>query len=473
MMISRALLGALSISALVLGGCAGGGHTPDLAAIYQRAASVPDEQRVPVIVIPGILGSKLHQASTGRVAWGAFTKDFADPGTPDGLRLLALPLEKGVPLRQIKDDVTPNGALDRVDANLLGFPISVRAYAEVLQTLGVGGFVDKTIAQAGLTPNYGGEHYTCYQFDYDWRRDISETASALFQLTKAASDYATELRGTGERVRVDIVAHSMGGMVARYMLRYGSTPLPLDGSMPEITWAGAEYVDRVVIVGTPNAGSAEAIKQLANGFVTGPFLPEYPGELLGTHPAIYQLMPRERHGVLFDAETGERLEGLYDVEFWDRMGWGLLTKNNDRKLRQLMPEVESAEERRAIARDQVEKSLALAQQLQEAIDRPAPAKPDHLEMTLIAGDSEDTLVAVDVDTRTGRIRDREEGPGDGTVARYSAVMDERTGGEWSYGLKSPIPWDHIVFMFEDHLGLTKSPEFSDNVLFHLLEKPRK
>jgi len=36
---------------------------------------------------------------------------------------------------------------------------------------------------------------------------------------------------------------------------------------------------------------------------------------------------------------------------------------------------------------------------------------------------------------------------------------------------SPIDWSQVVFLFRDHLELTRSQEFTDNVLFVLLEKP--
>ena len=35
-----------------------------------------DDQRNPVIVIPGILGSRLVEESTGKVVWGAFAGDL-------------------------------------------------------------------------------------------------------------------------------------------------------------------------------------------------------------------------------------------------------------------------------------------------------------------------------------------------------------------------------------------------------------
>jgi len=46
-------------------------------------------------------------------------------------------------------------------------------------------------------------------------------------------------------------------------------------------------------------------------------------------------------------------------------------------------------------------------------------------------------------------------------------------GEWSPRLVSPIDWSQVMFLFRDHLELTKNPEFTDNVLFVLLEKQLK
>ena len=75
-----------------------------------------------------------------------------------------------------------------------------------------------------------------------------------------------------------------------------------------------------------------------------------------------------------------------------------------------------------------------------------------------------------VDTTTGKFEVSKYSPGDGTVTRASALMDERVGGYWTPVLESPIKWSNVMFLFTDHLGLTKSPAFSDNVLYILLEE---
>jgi hypothetical protein len=63
------------------------------------------------------------------------------------------------------------------------------------------------------------------------------------------------------------------------------------------------------------------------------------------------------------------------------------------------------------------------------------------------------------------------GPGDGVVLRRSALLDERQGDAALGRLISPIGWYQSLFLFSDHLGLTKDPAFTDNVLHFLLESP--
>ena len=131
----------------------------------------------------------------------------------------------------------------------------------------------------------------------------------------------------------------------------------------------------------------------------------------------------------------------------------------------------SQEERREIALDQLRKSLKRAEQFHRAIDISAEPPPG-LRMCLIAGDAVPTDSVLTVKNGTGEIKVSEKSPGDGTVTRASALMDERVGeSEWTPNLVTPIAWSNVMFLFTDHLGITKDPAFTDNVLFLLLEKP--
>jgi len=270
-----------------------------------------------------------------------------------------------------------------------------------------------------------------------------------------------------DEIKFDIVAHSLGGLLARYFVRYGSESLPEDGSLPQITWDGANYIDKLVIIGTPNAGAYGAIETVVNGRDFGLFLPKYESAIIATFPSMPQQFPRSRHGAILDSE-GNRLDPL-DPDVWIKYQWGLADPDQEEIISWLLPDIDDPNERKEIAIDHLRKSLKNARQFQEALDVKATPPPG-LKIYLIAGDAILTGSVITVNSN-GDIEVTEEAPGDGTVLRSSALMDERVGNEWRPLLDSPISWSNVMFLFNDHLGLTKDPTFSDNVLYILLEQP--
>ena len=273
--------------------------------------------------------------------------------------------------------------------------------------------------------------------------------------------------GTTDRVKFDIVAHSMGGLVARYYLRYGTQPLP-DKGLPSLTWVGIENVSKLILVAPPNAGSIVAIKQLTDGLVMVPWQGRYQPALLGTMTSVYELLPRTWHHVLVDADTGTPLD-ILDPEVWETDRWGLANPDQDKTLAIFLPDVSSPAERRSIALDHLRKCLDTARRFQAALDVPATTLPG-VRISLFAGDAAPTnTMAV---ARMGTIIISGTGPGDRTVARYSALMNERFPLlDSNAKLRSPIAWHDVTFLAEDHLWMTRSPRFSDNVLFQILEMP--
>ena len=471
--------GAACIVLLLLGGCSQGKAEPILGDLYTRAAQSGVQEDHPVVVIPGILGSRLVDPASGTTVWGAFAGDYARPDRRDGARLVALPMRPGVPLDGLDDDVEVDGALERVRINLLGLPVTLGAYADIIETLGAGGYRDQMLAAAGAV-KYGSGHFTCFQYAYDWRRSNDETAASLYHylLDRRAYVHAELVKRRGEdapppeSIKFDVVAHSMGGLVARYMLRYGDELLPEEGPVPPPTWKGAALVNRLILVATPNAGSPDAVRQLVEGKDFGGgvafWLPSAPAAVLGTLPSIYQLMPRPRHGTILDADG--RAADVLDPAFWEDNQIGLLDPRQAKFLEWLLPDL-SPRDRRAAAADHLRKCLDKAEKFHIAIDRPA-SPPPGVELHLFCGDAVETLQTLAV-IGPGRVEPQSTAPGDGTVLRSSALMDERLGGDWTPRLRTPVDWTAVNFVFEDHLGITRSAGFSDEVLYLLLEAPRR
>jgi hypothetical protein len=464
--VSLACLAALPF----LAGCSILPLQSHLEWMYARAGRL--QRRNPVIVIPGMLGSKLVDEDW--ILWGAFTGKFANPTTPQGARLIALPMALDTPLADLQDTAQVDGVLVELDIRILGIPVFENPYASLLEALRIGGYAEHVPAKPDTDDQINLDN-TYFQFDYDWRRDNVENARRLYEFIREKQAYVaaeiTRRDGIADpKVKFDIIAHSMGGLIARYFVRYGGADLPADGSIPEITWDGAAFVDHVILVGTPNAGTMYPLYDLIHGKKLPLFLPSYPATVLGTMPALYQIMPRERHHPLQWADSGQPVTGLFDIEFWKQMKWGLLDPHRDGELKYLLPEVNDAEQRRRIAEDHVAKCLQRARQFHAALDSPA-RPPEHVKLLLFSGDAKRTHTCADLNRKTGKLTLTRSLAGDGTVTRASALMNENLEGGIQQGIQSPIAWQEASFIYRDHYQITKDPAFTDNLLFQLLERP--
>ena len=62
-------------------------------------------------------------------------------------------------------------------------------------------------------------------------------------------------------------------------------------------------------------------------------------------------------------------------------------------------------------------------------------------------------------------------PGDGTVTTANALADERQGNAWKPWVRTNIPFTGIYMMEGDHLEITSSHRFTNNLLHILLAMP--
>lgn len=436
----------------------------DLGKIYNSGAQRDELSRNPIILIPGIMGSYLKDTVSNERIWGVLG---GGGGTSRYVEEFAHPMGEGKELSQLRDGVVSDGVLSSLTVSL-GARIQVKAYAQLLSALGAGGYRDQSMGESGAL-DYGDDHYTCFQFDYDWRRSCVENAALLAKFVAAKRSYVeAEHRkrfGVSGNVKFDIVAHSMGGLIARYFQMYGGAPLPANGSLPALTWAGTRELDKVILVAPPNAGSVASLQRLVDGFKAARFVPRIESGLLGTFPSLYELLPRQRHGFVVD-KSGANI-ALLDPEVWKSQEWGLADPRQADTLRTILPGVADSDARRQIALDHQRKCLKNAAQFHAAIDRPAKL-PSGASIYLFAGDYEATARSLTVSSG-GKITTTGFAPGDYTVTRFSALLDER-GKSDTGPLKTPIDWTQITFVSDSHLGLTRNPTFTDNMLHLLLER---
>lgn len=462
---------SMSLACLVLGlASCSETRTVPLETIYGARARATATTRTPVVVIPGILGSKLVDRASGRTVWGAFQFGAIDADIPADARIFALPMRKGVPLAQLTDGVDAPDALDTVklDIGLLR-GLELGAYVDLLQALAAGKYRDSALAPPDeQAVRYGGLHYTCWQSPYDWRREISENARALDDRIKELQRTVREQRGLAAdaEVKVDLLCHSMGGLLGQWYLRYGAMRLPDEGPAPEPTWEGARNIRNFIMVGTPSGGSTNVLNPLRNGLDLNPLFPNYRPSIVGTFPAMYQLIPPDDLARVVDAAGAP--VAMHDIATWERLRWGLADPGQDPFVAWLLPEARDAAERRAIALDHLEKCLSAAERFHEALRRPS-RPPAHLRRVLFAGDAIMTPSVREI-RADGTLHVRARAPGDGEVTRASALGDAAVAKDPAAPAEYWLGFDKVVFLPYEHLEMVGQPLFVDNLLYELLER---
>ena len=271
-----------------IAGC-GAHRKPNMERIF--AVAREQKGKRPIIIIPGILGSELVNSETGERVWPSLFRS-----SDDGLTLPISP-----DLKANRDKLVPKKIVTSLRFSRL-IP-EVYIYHNLLEALRkYGGYSEGDWDN----PAEGGDRDTFYVFAYDWRRDNVESAQLL---VRRIADLKRKL-GRPD-LRFNIVAHSMGGLVARYAARYGDADLLPEGSAYTPNWAGAEHISKIFMFGTPNEGSADAFATLLEGYSLTEglrrrvrLLNTLSREDAITAPALFQLFRTARRRVFWTRTCG-------------------------------------------------------------------------------------------------------------------------------------------------------------------------
>jgi len=311
---SRHLVLSLIALSLVSSACISARRTPNLEQIFASARSRNGKR--PVIVIPGILGTELINSRTGETVWpSAFrTSHEGLPITPD--------------LAANRDDLVPGKILETL--KLARVLPEIYVYRDLLESLRrYAGYRDGDWENPG--PN--GHQDRFYVFPYDWRKDNVANAR---ELVRRLERLKTKLQRPD--LKFNIVAHSMGGLIARYAAMYGDADLPAGEDAIHPTWPGAAHISKIVMIGVPNEGSADAFASLIDGYsITEglrrrvPLLNKLTAEDIVRTPSVFQLLPH-RQAVRFLDENLQPIEiDLYDIDVWKKYGWTVLYSDDFRR----------------------------------------------------------------------------------------------------------------------------------------------
>ena len=205
----------------------------------------------PVIIVPGILGSRLNRVSDGEEVWFNEEKMF-NPLTPDDNYL-----------DELKLDTSGNEIIDMYSGGIIESVLGANQYGNLIQRFRDDGY------QLGVD---------LFLFPYDWRLDVELSSLEL----DSVIDEAVVNSPTG---KVNIIAHSMGGLVVKdYLMREGDS-----------------NVNKLIFAGTPHLGAPKAFNALNFGDDFGIDLLIFgldknkAKDIAQNMPAVYELLPSREY----------------------------------------------------------------------------------------------------------------------------------------------------------------------------------
>jgi pimeloyl-ACP methyl ester carboxylesterase len=447
---------AFIAAGLSLGGCAQFDRPP-LGVLHGPTRGKTGQP--PVVLVPGAFGSILREGCSGREVWPGSSTELITSDYQG--------LEVGF------DPVTLEPRAGGIEAcDLFEHGLGRDFYGQLLGTLEqIGGYVR---CLPGVVPRVDQRNY--YVYPYDFRLDNVSAARGLHELIeRIRTDHGDP------RLLVDVLAHSNGGLLARYYARYGTADLPESGPFAP-TGAGAKSIRRLLLVGTPNLGTMQPVLSLLRGERMG--LRKMPEDVIATWASGAQMMPHPALPWILDVNGGPLDCDLFDIETWRSNGWSVFDPQVEERAVVRLGGGADGRRQHALLCDFLAKHLERGRRFMESLTVPAPGMEPRT--SVFGGDCERTLTRMVAERVGGRLLAREDvadiaapvpgvdyealmfEPGD-TVVTRSSLLGRRSldTGPPRTDFESPAI-AHSVFLCERHSQLTTNPSFQDELLNALL-----
>lgn len=228
-------------------------HPAPFSSITCVFTNTKQNEKTPVLIVPGILGTEINKNS--EKLWLDLARNFADIG------------DEFMDMLQFNKNLTPLDATLTL-GDMVGKPSVFFDYSDgLLQEFENQGYAEGASATS-----------TLFTFPYDWRYGASGVFSGGKTNVDALKQKIADILVQTGSGKVDVVAHSTGGLLVKKYI--------MDNP-------AGNYIGKAVFVGAPNLGAPKAVKTLLQGDNFGiPFLDDGEMKKIAENlPVAYDLLP--------------------------------------------------------------------------------------------------------------------------------------------------------------------------------------
>jgi pimeloyl-ACP methyl ester carboxylesterase len=218
-----------------------------------------------VVVLPGIMGSVLHD-SDGHEVWGTSIGSIVKGVLTRGKAAKRLQLPQGIGDESAPDGVVATALMPDIHVIPGVWSVSI-GYEHMTNWF-------RTTFDVVESESAGVVNFV--QFPYDWRLSNRNSAAVLQKTVEPILERFRAQPGQAD-AKLVFVGHSMGGLVARYYVD---------------VLGGHEVTRKVITLGTPHRGALNALVSLVNGISKGigPLKIDLT-EMARSLPGLFQLLP--------------------------------------------------------------------------------------------------------------------------------------------------------------------------------------